>query len=200
MAESLRELLMGCKSNWLAVVKEEGQTLTSVCPSNNNMMKFRILLPILALFLVGFAKKDPKATVRFHTEANQQDTEQFAATVALQNPPRQIFIQKVPFISENDVKAVFPFPATDGTMGCAFQLNAHGTLELDTQSIMRRGTVILAYINGRLITDMLMDKRVSDGVLMIPSGLTALEIASLQKRFRTLGDPKSKRSEGKAES
>ena len=175
----------------LVAFKWKGQTLKK-CPSYN-LMKFRILLPLLAVFLVAFAKKDPKATVRFHTEANKQDTAQFAVAVSLQNPPRQVYMQKIPFISENDVLAVYPFPAQDGTMGCAFKLDGHGTLELDTQSIMRRGSVVLAYINGRLVADMLMDKRVSDGVLMIPSGLTPAEIASLQKRFHTLGDPKSKK-------
>jgi hypothetical protein len=156
-------------------------------------MNFRTLLPILALFLVAFAKKPPQATVRFHTEANQQDTEQFAVAISLQNPPRKVYMQKIPFLSENDVDAIYPFAAQDGTMGCAFKFNYHGTLELDTQSIMRRGTVILGYINGRFVTDMLIDKRVSDGILTIPSGLTPVEIASLQKRFHTLGDPKSKK-------
>ena len=154
------------------------------------MIKFRTLLPFVAIFLVAFAKKEPKATVRFHTEANKADTQQFAVPVELQDPPRTLYFQKIPFISEDDIMAVFPYQAADGTMGCAFKLNAHGTLELDTQSIMRRGSVIVAYINGRFITDLLMDKHVSDGRLDLPSGLTMEEITSLQKRFRTLGEPK----------
>lgn len=156
-------------------------------------MNFRALLPLLALLLIAAAKKDPKATVRFHTQANSADTASFSVKVQLQDPPREIFIQKIPFISENDVDAVYPFPAPDGSMGCAFKLNQHGTLELDTQSIMRKGTVIVAFVNGRQICDLLIDKRVSDGVLYIRSGLNGQEIASLQKRFPTLGDPKNKK-------
>jgi hypothetical protein len=157
-------------------------------------MNYRaLLIPLLALSLVGFAKKEPKATVRFHTQANSADTAAFSVKVNLQDPPREVFIQKIPFISENDVAAIYPFAAPDGTLGCAFKLDQHGTLELDTQSIMRKGSVIVAFVNGRQICDLLIDKRVSDGVLFIPRGLNAQEIASLQKRFPTLGATKDKK-------
>ena len=158
------------------------------------VMNLRLLLvPILALSLMGFAKKQPKVTVRFHTQANKEDTEQFSMSIPLQNPPRQVFFQKIPFLSENDVAAIYPFPASDGTMGCAFKFDGHGTLELDTQSIMRRGSEVVGFINGRLVSDMLVDRRVSDGVLVVPNGLTPLEIAALQLRFHTMGDPKGKK-------
>ena len=157
-------------------------------------MNLRILLvPLLALCLMGFAKKQPLVTVRFHTQANKQDTETFASPITLQNPTREIFIQKIPFLSENDVVAIYPFQAQDGTMGCAFKFDEHGTLELDTQSIMRRGSDLVGFINGRLVCDLLVDRRVSDGIVEIPNGLTPLEIQALQKRFRTMGSPKGKR-------
>ena len=152
-----------------------------------------LLLPVLALSLLAFAKKQPPVVVRFHTQTNKEDTEQFSFNVSLQNPPRQVYFQKIPFLSELDVVAIYPFQAQDGTMGCAFKFDSHGTLELDTQSIMRRGTDVVGYINGRMVCDLLIDKRVSDGVLTVPNGLTPLEIAALQKRFHTLGDPKSKK-------
>lgn len=150
------------------------------------------LLQVFALILLcggmmGMAKKKPVVTVRFHTEANPRDTDTFTAPVQLQNPPRRSQISKIPDISENDVAAIFPFPAADGTAGCAFKLNNHGTMALDTLSIDRRGTSLVALINGRQVIDLQIDKRVSDGVITIPAGLAAAEIVLLEKKFPILG-------------
>ncbi len=147
---------------------------------------FRLALPLLAFFLVAFSKKLPPTTVRFYEEADPQTTENFQMPVQLQFPPRQTYIQKVPVISERDVETIYLFPAADGTMGCAFKLDLNGTAKLDRVSVERRGTSLVAVVNGRQITDMLIDRRVSDGILSIPGGLTGDDVQRLTKAFRTM--------------
>ena len=154
-------------------------------------MRFRFLpLILLAVFSIAAGKKVPNVTVRFHTETNEHDTSSFAAPVTLKYPPRQVFIDKLPAISEREIAAIYPFQAADGTFGCAFKLDDHGTIELDTLSVEKRGTSLVAVVNGRQVTDMQIDRRVSDGVLTIASGLTPLEIALLQRKYRQLGAPR----------
>ncbi len=155
-------------------------------------MRSRFLLPLLALAFVAAGKKEPPLTVRFFLEANARDTSTFSTPVTLKNPPREAFVEKIPTLSERDVSSIYPFPANDGTMGCAFKLNEHGTFDLEAVSTDRRGSSIIAVVNGRQVIDMLIDKKVSDGIITIGSGLTQNDIDLLSKKFPVLGKPKKR--------
>lgn len=156
-------------------------------------MRFRCFLPLLALVFIGLAKKQPTVTVHFHVEANARDTSSFATPVMLQNPPRQAFVEKIPSITERDVAAIYPFAANDGTLGCAFKLTEHGRFDLEAISADRRGSSIVAIVNGRQVIDLQIDQRVSDGIITIAHGLGATEIEQMRKKFPVLGETKKKR-------
>lgn len=97
----------------------------------------------------------------------------------------------MPWISERDVSAFFPYPAQDGTYGVLIQLDEHGRVVLDTLSIERRGSFLFVFINDRFITNLQIDKRVSDGKIYIPSGfLTAADIGLMKKDWRLIGQKK----------
>ena len=153
-------------------------------------MNWRWILPLAALLFVAGAKKQPPVTVRFHVEGNAQDTNVFTTPVTLQNPARQAFIDKIPVISERDIQSIFPFEAGDGTLGCAFKLDDHGRIALDTTSLDKRGTSLVAFVNGRQVVDMVIDKHVSDGIISIQRGLTSVDIMTLQKKYPILGAAK----------
>ena len=93
-------------------------------------------------------------------------------------------------ISEQDVIAFYPYPAANGTYGALFQLDEHGRIALDTLSIERRGSYLFVFINGRPITELAIDNRVSDGKIYIATGLTAADIESMIKEWRLLGKTK----------
>ena len=86
--------------------------------------------------------------------------------------------------------AFAPYPAQDGTFGALFQLDHHGGVVLDTLSVERRGHFLFVFINGRLITELQIDKRVSDGKIYVPSGLTVGDIELMKKQWRLLGERK----------
>ncbi len=84
--------------------------------------------------------------------------------------------------------------AADGSMRCVFKLDPGGTQKLDSVSVEKRGTSLVAVVNGRQVTDMLIDQRVSDGIIMIPGGLSDPDIRSLVKKFPVMR-PREKRDE-----
>ena len=155
------------------------------------MKPLRILLVAPLLLLMMAAAKKPAVAVRFHAEANARDGEPFSMPVKFQNPPRDGFVERVPSISERDIRAVYPVRADDGSFGCAFQLDQHGRIGLQTISTQRRGASLVVFVNTKSgmhqVIDMLIDKPITDGIIYIPRGLTEAEIAALQKQFRTMG-------------
>ena len=125
--------------------------------------------------------------LRVHAEANPRDTSTFAASVRAKLSGKDVAIEKIARISEQDVVAFYPYPAGKGDYGALFQLDEHGRIALDALSVERRGGFLFVFINGRAITELQIDKRVSDGKIYIPSGLTDADIQLMKKEWRLLG-------------
>lgn len=93
-------------------------------------------------------------------------------------------------LSERDVVAFYPYSAGNGNYGALFQLDEHGRLALDALSIERRGSLLFVLINGRPVTELQVDRRVSDGQIYIASGLTKSDIELMKKDWRLIGQRK----------
>ena len=142
------------------------------------------------LVLSAAFAKDRHCMFRVHTEANLRDGAVFASSVRAQFSGRNIAIEKIPRISEHDVLAFHPYSLGNGNYGALFQLDEHGRLALDALSIERRGSLLFIFVNGRPITELQIDKRVSDGEIYIASGLSAADIELMKKDWRLLGQGK----------
>lgn len=160
-------------------------------------MKFlrRIALPLAALLLVAGAKK-PTYAVRFFVETNPNDSLTFAQPLKLLNSTKQIYVSNTSVASEHDIVGIYPVPAEDGTQGCAFKLGNEGRLSLEIASGQRRGMMLVVLVGGRHVADLLIDQRISDGIIFVRNGFTAQEIAMLSKQFPVLG-PKTKKKKEK---
>jgi hypothetical protein len=134
-------------------------------------------------------QKKPTLSVRFYTQTSQSDSDSFSSPVTLLNG-RQTFIDQIAAISEHDIVAIYPFPAADGSGGCAIKLDDHGTIGLDTLSVAKRGTLLIATIDGTQVSDILIDQRVSDGIVTIPNGITTDMMKELLKKYPVLGGKK----------
>lgn len=149
----------------------------------------RYLAPLLLLSFTGMAKRSD-FIVRFFVEANSQDTERFASPVQLKYPPRAAYIERVPVVSERNIKAIYPFTTPDGSWGCSFQLDPGGRLSLQTASIENRQRSMVVYIGTKKgthqVIDMIIDKPISDGIITIQKGMTIGEIEALGKRYPVL--------------
>ena len=148
---------------------------------------------ILALFAVSVAGKDRHCSFRVHAEANPNDTTTFSSSVRALFSGKQVAIERMPRLSERDVVAFYPYSAGEKNYGALLELDEHGRLALDTLSVERRGSLLFVLINGRPITELQIDRRVSDGRIYIPSGLTKADIDLMKKDWRLIGQQKRKR-------
>src|SRR5437868_5434481 len=82
------------------------------------------------------------------------------------------------------------YSGANGTFGALFQLDEHGRLALETLSIEHRGSVLVVMVNGRAATELMIDRRVSDGQLYIASGVTAADIELMRKDWPQIGQKK----------
>jgi hypothetical protein len=142
---------------------------------------------LLAL-LPAEAGKPRHCQFRVHAQANAQDTEVFSTAVRTKVAGKEMAIEKMASISERDVAAFTAYQAADGTFGALIQLDDHGRITLDTLSVEHRGGLLFIFMNGRIITEngMQIDKRVSDGKIYIPSGLTAADLKLMKKDWKLI--------------
>jgi hypothetical protein len=156
-----------------------------------------VLLLALALGLAhparAAAKKQSAVAVRFYAEGGAEGGD-FSQPVELISSKRKTFMQSMPLVSEREIVSFFPFQARDGsgTFGASFRLDPHGTNLLSEHTMSRRGSYILAYFNGRHVIDLYVDRGVTDGIITIPSGLSANDISLLNVSFPLMGHEKEK--------
>jgi hypothetical protein len=136
-------------------------------------------LALLVAFVALSAQAKQHSTFRVHTEANASNGPVFSTQLPLFG--RNVTIEKVPTLSENDVSGLETYRAADGTYGALFLLNEHGRLALDTLSVERRGGRLYVFVNNRPITELQIDRRVTDGKIYIPAGLTPADIQLLRQ-------------------
>ncbi len=156
------------------------------------MVRTMAVLLAAALAVPAALAKSKHCTLRVHAQANENDGSVFASPITTPVTGKNIFIEKIPTISERDVAAFRAYPAADGSFGALLQLNDHGRLALETLSIEHAGTTLLVLVNGRAVTELLVDRRVSDGRLYLPSGLNAADIAMMGKDWRAIGANKGR--------
>ena len=150
-------------------------------------------LLIVALFFAFAATMEAgrHCIFRVHVGANANDTDTFAQPVHSRTG-RDVFIEKTPWINERDVKAFYPYRAGDGSYAALLLLDDHGRTILDTMSVERRGSLLFVFVNGRPLTELQVDRRVSDGKIYLASGLTEADIKLMNKDWKLLGRQKKK--------
>jgi hypothetical protein len=162
-------------------------------------MTIRIAVMALALGASAFGmSQKPKVSVRFHPEVNPNDGTSFAMPVKLQNLRRDAHLSRVPAVNEKQIKAIYPFPADDGTWGCHFQLDLQGKLRLETMSTEQLNTALVLFVSTKLgqhqVIDLLIDRPVRSGTITIPRGLTSAEVVVMKTQFPVLGEQKGKKT------
>lgn len=93
----------------------------------------------------------------------------------------------MPLINERDIVSAHTFPAPDGSFGAYFKLDSHGTNLVMQHTLSQRGTFLFAFFNGRAVLDLYVDRPVQDGIIAIPHGLLAEEVALIEQKFPPIG-------------
>jgi len=150
-----------------------------------------ILCSMMAALSIA-AAKDRHCQFRIHTEANLHDTAAFATSVPAQFSGQKVSIERAARINESNVTGFCPYRSADGSFGALVQLDEYGRVGLEALSIERRGGLLFVFVNGRPITELQIDKRVSDGKIYIASGLTEADIKLMKKDWRLIGQKKKR--------
>ncbi|CAN5812909.1 hypothetical protein BH09VER1_BH09VER1_33290 [soil metagenome] len=151
-------------------------------------MRRYLLFFLLPIFSLHAAEKYP-VTIRLHAEGKETDSSTFVKPVDLTFPKKHTFIEIVPIVNERDIVSFYPFP-NQGSIGAYFQLDADGTNKLAQHTIDKKDNLVMALIDGRLACVMLVDKKITNGLMMIPYGFTPEEILLLQTRYPTISKEK----------
>jgi hypothetical protein len=146
-------------------------------------MRSAALAVLIGFVTASLGGAKTHSTIRIHAEANARNGPVFSTQLKFLG--RMVTLEKVATLSENDVTGFQTYRTADGTHGALFQLNEHGRLALDTVSVERRDDLLFVFINRRPITELRVDRRVSDGKIYIASGLTANDIELLKKDWPT---------------
>ena len=144
-----------------------------------------------ALLCTGGAKK-PTVDLRIHGEGIAAEAPTFAFPATLLNG-QETFLSSMPLLTQREVRAVYTFPAADGTQGVYLKLDNHGTGLLQQHSMERRDRTLIVLLNGRQVSNLLVDRPVTDGIVSIPRGLSAEDITLLTTVFPVLGESGKKR-------
>lgn len=155
------------------------------------MPALRIAVAMAALLCLGGAKK-PVMDVRIHALGTAAEAPTFAIPANLLNGT-PVFLQRMPLVSQREIKAVYPFIAADGSHGTYLKLDNHGTSLLHQHTMSRRGDQLVVLLNGRQVSNLLVDRPIDDGIVSIPRGLSADDVALLTTVFPVLGEPTGKR-------
>jgi hypothetical protein len=125
-----------------------------------------------------------RCVFRIHVAANTNDGSVSAQPIRSLSG-RNVYVEKTAWVSERDVKSFHLYRAADGSYGAPPQLDDHGQTVLETLSIERRGSYLFVFINDRPLTELQVDRRVSDWKIYLASGLSEADIKLMAKRLET---------------
>ena len=155
-------------------------------------MRFsRLAFAAAALLCVAGAKK-PVLDVRIHAEGTEAEAPTFAIPATLLSG-KPTFLQRMPLISQSEIEAIYPFAAADGSQGVYLKLGAHGSRLLQQHTMSQQGKLLVVMLNGRMVSNLLVDRPINDGIMSIPRGLSQEDIALLATTFPVIGQENTKK-------
>jgi hypothetical protein len=160
-------------------------------------LPMRFLFFIACVLLMAqplLASGDKKSSgIAFHLEADQSDHPKMTFTHVIGG--KQRWFQRAAELTEKDVAAFAPFPAEDpSTYGVVFKLTRRGANRLAAFTAANKGRWLVATVNGRVVDGVVIDRQVTDGMIVIWQGITLNEIKTFDKmRPRITPEGKAKK-------
>lgn len=156
-----------------------------------------LLLVLAGICSLGSGKRGESLLVTFHLETSQEEWPKFAQAVKMGSPPQQFYFKLSPIITDADILWFYPFISEDGvTYGAAFRLSPAGTERLTNISSdpTYRGRLLGVHVqpigpkSGPLQSYLQIDRRITDGTLVIWKGLTDAHLRAFTERFAHVRD------------
>ncbi|MEY4299329.1 MAG: hypothetical protein RIR25_565 [Verrucomicrobiota bacterium] len=146
---------------------------------------------LAALLCVAGAKK-PVIDLRIHAQGSEAEAPTFAIPATLLNG-QPVFLQRMALITQSEVDAIYPFAAAGGSQGVYLKLGAHGSRLLQQHTMVKQGELLVVMLNGRMVSNLLIDRPIDDGILSIPRGLSPDDIAVMETVFPVVGQEGKKK-------
>lgn len=143
---------------------------------------------------IGFAhaggKADDNAVISFHIETEATDNPKMIFPVTTAAGETRYF-RRMPEVSTRDIVAMGPFPAEDGSgYGVVFQLKGNAARRYQGITNANQGRLLAARVNGNVISAVMIDKEIDDGLIVIWSGITLDQITEFDKVVPRIGEDK----------
>lgn len=162
-----------------------------------NRLTAYLLLAAAGLLSLGSGKRGESILVSFHLETNREEWPKFAQAVKMGDPAQQYYFKISPIITDADILWFYPYISEDGvTYGAAFKLKEAATERLAniTSDPVYRGRLLGAHVQPLtakgtpLLSYLQIDRRITDGVLVIWKGLTDAHLRAFTQRFSHVRD------------
>ncbi len=162
------------------------------CPLLEGMRILRCLV-IVAAVLAGLAgAKKPEVDLRVHAEGTESEAPTFTFPATLLNGT-PTYLRRLPLITQREVREVYPFQVQDGSYGVYLLLDSHGGRLLEQFTMERQGRLLVVMLNGRQVSNLMVDRPIKDAIVGIPRGLTSDDVDYLASVFPVTGEPTKKR-------
>lgn len=156
-------------------------------------MKVSILTLSVALLLWAPAVRaggdKNLAQVSFHIETEAGDNPKVIFPYEFLGKER--YFRKVPDITSSDFEAFDPFPSDDqASYGILIKLKGSAGRRLTNLTTANQGKYVVCQAFGRMVDGLMIDKPVTDGMMVIWKGLTLEEVRELDKLVPRISDKK----------
>jgi hypothetical protein len=154
-----------------------------------------VLVALLSAFAFslpasGMGKKKNRTMVSFHLETSADEAPKFAFPHTLPGTNIKRYFKITPEFTNRNIVWYHPFPAQDGRgQGLLFKLDAAATSRLEALSAQNRGKYLVTSLLGTQTAPILIDRPVTDGVIVIWGGVDEAQIAMLSEQVEQYRDP-----------
>ncbi len=153
-----------------------------------------IMTVVLALAPAAFAggKKEAKSTVSFHIETAGTDNPKMIVPQEIGG--KQRFFMRSPEIDSREIESFAPFPSeVPDQYGVVFRVKPAAVGRLAAVTNVNQGRWMITQLNGRVVDGVIIDKQISDGRLVVWSGVTLQDIALLDQQYPRTGESGKKK-------
>lgn len=156
-----------------------------------------LTLATAGLLSLGSGKRSDSVLVSFHLETSREEWPKFAHAVKMGDPAQQYYFKLSPIITDADILWFHPFISEDGvTYGAAFKLKDAGSERLTnlTSDPTYRGRLLGVHVQpvgpktSPVLSYLQIDRRITDGTLVIWKGLTDTHLRAFTQRFAHVRD------------
>jgi len=159
-------------------------------------LRFTAILMMLVLVfcprLMASGKAENKFIASFHMQSDENDNPKMIFPQLTNG--KTLYFRRMPEVSTKDIVAFSPFPSDVGEgYGVVFQLKDNAAKRLMAITNFNQGRWMLAEVNGRAVDGVLIDKPVSDGMLVIWKGVTLEDITLFEKSLPRIGQEGKKK-------